>query len=136
MPLQLYLFGSPRIAHNDEIIPFRRRKGLALLTYLAVTQRPQSRETLLGLLWPEFSSHSARNNLRRELSLLKKKLGQPVLQADSAQIGLDPAVPLFVDVASFQTVTEGIETTAVSTASRLQSIWWNSPFCQSGNISS
>lgn len=115
MPLQLYLFGSPRIAHNDEIIPFRRRKGLALLTYLAVTQRPQSRETLLGLLWPEFSADSARNNLRRELSLLKKKLGQPVLRADSAQIGLDRAVPLLVDVASFQTATEGMETTAVST---------------------
>ncbi|MEM7114956.1 MAG: BTAD domain-containing putative transcriptional regulator [Chloroflexota bacterium] len=102
MPIQLYLFGSPHIAHNNEPISFRRRKGQALLAYLAVTQRPQSRETLLGLLWPEFSAASARNNLRRELSLLRKKLDQPIIDSDAAQIGLAPDAPLWVDVGAFQ----------------------------------
>ena len=112
MLLRLFLFGSPRLTHNGEIVPIRRRKGLALLAYLAVTQRPQSRETLLGLLWPEFSTEKARNNLRRELSLLKKHF-DPLLLADTTQIRLDPAAQLWVDVLAFQAAVEGLSAPAV-----------------------
>lgn len=120
MLLKLYLFGSPHIVQNDEIIPFRRRKGLALLTYLAVTQQPQSRETLLGLLWPEFSTEKARNNLRRELSLLKKHFDEPFFLADANQVRLDPAAQLWVDVLAFQATIEELSATAVPTITRAQ----------------
>ncbi|WP_420629149.1 AfsR/SARP family transcriptional regulator [Candidatus Leptofilum sp.] len=120
MPLELFLFGVPRIAHKNEPIPFRRRKGLALFAYLAMTQRPQSRETLLGLLWPEFSPDSARNNLRRELSLLKKKLQTPILLADANQVSIDPNAALWVDALAFQTALGASGETAVSKISTTQ----------------
>ena len=126
MLLKLYLFGSPRIVQGDEIIPLRRRKGLALLAYLAVNQRPQSRETLLGLLWPEFSTDKARNNLRRELSLLKKKFSEPILLTDTAQVWLDPAAQIWVDVLAFQatavpTITSAEQAEQMATAVALYS---------------
>ncbi|MEM7335750.1 MAG: BTAD domain-containing putative transcriptional regulator [Chloroflexota bacterium] len=111
MAHKLFLFGPPQISIGERAIPFKRRKGLALLAYLAVEQQPQSRETLEGLLWPEFSADSARNNLRRELSLLKKQLEAPLIQADTLQIGLNPEIEFWVDTNSFQTEIEALETT-------------------------
>ncbi len=124
MLLKLYLFGSPRLIYQDESIAFGRRKGLALLAYLAVTQRPQSRETLLGLLWPEFSTDNARNNLRRELSLLKKRLPEPILLADTTHVHLDPTAELWVDTVTFQdtadqSITNAEQAEQVATAVNL-----------------
>ena len=80
--LRLYLFGAPRLEREGQPILLRRTKALALLAYLAASRQPHERETLLGLLWPEFDPASARNNLRRELSLLRAALGDEVLHAD------------------------------------------------------
>ncbi len=99
---RLFLFGSPRIEHGGQILPMRRSKALALLAYLAVARRPQHRDTLVTLVWPEFDPDSARNNLRRELSLLKTMLGDKVLVADRMQIALDPDADLSLDVSAFQ----------------------------------
>jgi len=99
--LRLFLFGAPRLEHNSVPV-LRRSKALALLAYLAVRGVPQQREALLGLLWPEFDETSARNNLRRELSLLKTMLGQEVLVADRMQIALNPAAGLELDVAEWR----------------------------------
>ena len=41
--LKLYLFGAPRLERGDEILSIGRSKSLALLTYLAVTNEPQTR---------------------------------------------------------------------------------------------
>ena len=87
--LRLFLFGAPRIERDGISVPAARSKGMALLAYLAVTRQPQQRENLLGLLWPEFDTASARNNLRRELSLLKAALDDE-LQADRSQVALAP----------------------------------------------
>src|SRR5262245_22557164 len=100
--LRLFLFGAPRIELNDRLVPLRRTKALALLAYLATTRQPQEREALLALLWPEFDAVDARNNLRRELSLLKATLRQEVLVADRLQIACNPQVALWLDVAVFQ----------------------------------
>ncbi len=100
--LKLFLFGSPRLEREGQEIPLRRRKALALLAYLALAQRPQSRETLLGLLWSEFDPTSARNNLRRELSIIKKQLGASILIVNRTQIAINPAADLWLDVAEFE----------------------------------
>lgn len=99
--LRLYLFGSPRLERDGLALPVRRSKGLGLLAYLAITGQPQSRDALLALLWPEFGDADARNNLRRELSLLRAALGDTVLVADRRQIawGADPSC--WVDVLAF-----------------------------------
>jgi DNA-binding SARP family transcriptional activator/predicted ATPase len=100
--LQVTLFGAPRIERDGQIAPLRRSKALALLAYLAVARRPQDRDGLLALLWPEFDPASARNNLRRELSLLKAALGEEALLIDRRQVTWNPHLPLQLDVADFQ----------------------------------
>ena len=64
--LTLALLGPPQVTRADSgAVTFRSRKHLALLAYLAVEQRhSHSRDTLLGLLWPEAPEDAARSNLR------------------------------------------------------------------------
>ena len=100
--LRVFLFGTPRVTHNGQAVALRRTKALALLAYLATTRQPQNREALLALLWPEFDMDSARNNLRRELSMLKTVLGQDVLVVDRLQVAWNPQVDVWLDVATFQ----------------------------------
>jgi predicted ATPase/DNA-binding SARP family transcriptional activator len=100
--LRLLLFGTPRIEHDGQIVPLRRTKALALLAYVAMSGRPQDRELLLALLWPEFDAASARNNLRRELSLLKAALHEEILIADRLQVRWNTQADCWLDVAAFQ----------------------------------
>lgn len=99
--LRLYLFGSPRLERDGTTLPLRRSKALALLAYLAVTGRAQSRESLQALLWPEFSDADARNNLRRELSQLRATLGAGALLTDRRQVAWGQGHSAWVDVAAF-----------------------------------
>jgi DNA-binding SARP family transcriptional activator len=100
--LRLFLFGTPRFEQDGQAVSLRRSKSLALLAYLAMTRQPQKRDTLLALLWPEFDTADARNNLRRELSLLKATLHEEVLVADRLQVARNAQVALWLDVAVFQ----------------------------------
>ena len=65
--LSLTLLGVPTVLLDGELIYIRRRKALALLIYLAVSQTKHSRGELAALFWPEQAEVSARNNLRRAL---------------------------------------------------------------------
>jgi DNA-binding SARP family transcriptional activator len=44
--INLYLFGSPHIVYQGRVIEVARRKAVALVTYLALADQPQSRDTL------------------------------------------------------------------------------------------
>ena len=100
--LRLLLFGTPRIQHDGQVVPLRRTKALALLVYVAMSGQPRDREMLLALLWPEFDAASARNNLRRELSLLKAALHQEILIADRLQVRWNTQAVCWLDVVAFQ----------------------------------
>ena len=102
LPVKLYLFGTPRLEREGQAISIGRRKVIALLAYLAVSGRGQSRDHLLALLWPEFDNASARNNLRRDLSYLRKLLGPEYIQSDHSQIGLNHSSGLWLDVTTFR----------------------------------
>ncbi len=78
LSLRIYLFGTPRLDVNGEIPDIRRRKGLALLAFLAVTGQPHTREALATMLWPENGPSIGLANLRRELSRLQQALGEGV----------------------------------------------------------
>jgi DNA-binding SARP family transcriptional activator/tetratricopeptide (TPR) repeat protein len=53
-------------------------KFRALLAYLVVeANRPHRRESLVGLLWPDFPEESARHNLRQALFKLREALNDP-----------------------------------------------------------
>ena len=83
-------------------------KRLALLVFLA-SARPRgfhSRDTLLGLCWPESDDAAARNALRQALHYLRRSLGEEALTSRSDRdVGVDPAV-VWCDAAAFDTAIE------------------------------
>jgi DNA-binding SARP family transcriptional activator/tetratricopeptide (TPR) repeat protein len=65
------------------------RKAIALVAYLAVTDRPAARETVAALLWPESDGPAARGALRRTLSVLGAAVGDGGLAVDRWSVALD-----------------------------------------------
>lgn len=133
MPVRVLLFGPPRLevetfrgnVSTTGASPLPRARGRALLAYLGATSRSphdgpgrhpgsaHTRDALAALLWPGLPTGDARNNLRRELSLLRQALGDDLIAADRAQVGLDPAAladgRLWVDVAAFDALVAAAE---------------------------
>lgn len=96
----LTCFGAPRLVQNGNPVRFERRKSLALVIYLALTNQVHSRATLANLFWPEASEGRAFANLRQALWEIRQILGETWLQAEKDEIGL--AQPLWVDVHAFR----------------------------------
>jgi DNA-binding SARP family transcriptional activator len=81
------VLGNPQILRNDQPVSLPA-KALALLSYLLVTGRPQRREHLLALLWPESAEEAARKNLRNTLWTIRTTLKSDVLRAEGDQLTL------------------------------------------------
>ncbi|MBI5302036.1 MAG: tetratricopeptide repeat protein [Chloroflexi bacterium] len=75
--LALSLLGAfQAMLDGEPITSFESHKVRALLAYLAVeNDRPHARETLAGLLWPDFPNREALRNLRLALSNLRQAIG-------------------------------------------------------------
>ena len=75
--LTLSLLGSFQIMLDEQpLTGFKSNKVRALLAYLAVEAvRPHRRETLAGLLWPDWPDRDALSNLRYALSDLRGVIG-------------------------------------------------------------
>jgi DNA-binding SARP family transcriptional activator len=101
------LFGYPKVTIENEEIRFKRRKSLALLAYLVVSEEPRSREYLANLLWPSLSERSAAQNLRNILSDIRLNAAGDFLNVDSEQVSLDPSAPS--DIAGFGSVARLID---------------------------
>src|SRR5262249_39400841 len=114
--LALTLLGPPCATREGHALVFRSRKHLALLVYLAVEQRhSHSRDTLLGLLWPEAAEEAARNNLRVALADLRRMLGEtpiPFVRARRHSVQFDPDSDHTLDVASFRALLAACRTHA------------------------
>ena len=100
--LRLILLGPPRLKRDGVPVEFARRKNVALVAYLAMTGASHSRESLITLLWPELEPSRARASLRRNLSVLRRALGEDQLVTGGDSIGLDPTAGLSVDVDQFR----------------------------------
>jgi len=96
--LVVHLFGAPQVTRDGSPVTFDTRKAVALLAYLAVTGRPQRRESLAALLWPESDQARARAALRRTLSV-SGAVG-PALVVGRGDVSLDPALT-WSDVSEF-----------------------------------
>jgi predicted ATPase/DNA-binding SARP family transcriptional activator/class 3 adenylate cyclase len=89
------------------ITAFESDKVRALLVYLAIeNDRPQRREVLAGLLWPDMAERDARTNLRQALANLRKVLGDresktPFLQVTRQNIQFNTASDFKLDVKTF-----------------------------------
>jgi DNA-binding SARP family transcriptional activator len=72
--LSIFVLGPFQVEVSEEpVTNFATDKVRALLAYLALSpDRPHRRESLAGLLWPEFPERSARTNLRNALANLRR----------------------------------------------------------------
>lgn len=87
--ISVRLFGPPRVEVGGRLVNPDTRKAIAMLAYLTVSERPQPREGLAGLLWPDLEPERGRATLRRTLSALKASLGGSWVDADRAMVRLD-----------------------------------------------
>ncbi len=75
-PLQITLSGDP-------VTGFESDKARALLAYLAAeAPQPHRRDSLAGLLWPEWPDRAARKNLRNVLANLRKVIRDRSVSGD------------------------------------------------------
>ncbi|MEM7028875.1 MAG: tetratricopeptide repeat protein [Chloroflexota bacterium] len=111
-------FLSPwQVEHKSKgPVSLRGFKAQALLAYLAVNASQQhSRETMVGLLWPELSESDARNNLRVGLSRLRRaieskdKAATPFILSDRYLIQFNPESDFQLDVADFEGLLNDVE---------------------------
>ncbi|MDX8380142.1 MAG: BTAD domain-containing putative transcriptional regulator [Gallionella sp.] len=103
--IKLFLLGGFDVRLNGQTVnAFAYNKLRALLAYLAVNQEHEiKREVLAELLWGENDNATARANLRRALSNLRRLLetpsGPPLFLADKQSIRFQPDI--YVDSVVF-----------------------------------
>ena len=112
--LSLSLFGPFRVTSDGEpVTGYDSDKVRALLAYLAVEgERAHRRESLAGLLWPEWPEQSARKSLSNGLSNLRKVIGDrtatpPYLLISRETIQFNRDSDHWLDAAVFASVVEG-----------------------------
>ena len=101
--INLYLFGPPRIVYQERAIEIGRRKALALVAYLALTEFPQSRDILATLLWPDLDQEHAHGALRNALHALFACLPQNWLMIDRQTLSFN-CEAVWVDTREFLTL--------------------------------
>jgi predicted ATPase/DNA-binding SARP family transcriptional activator len=99
--LSLFFLGPVRVEQDGTPIEITPRKAIALLAYLAVSNRPYLRDQLVSLLWPELDQSHACAALRSTLWALKKAIGEEWLDAGRQTIGLNQDTNLWMDVNCF-----------------------------------
>lgn len=83
MPIRLSLLGVPELrTENDDSVDFPLGKPLALLSYLVLEDREVRRDELAQLLWPDSVPDRARHSIRQAIWLIRRKLGEEVIEGD------------------------------------------------------
>ncbi len=100
--LVLFLLGHPRIEFDGNPLDIARRKGIALLAFLAMTGQRHGRDLLAALLWPDHDQATARAALRRTLSTLVADIGKNWLEIGHDAIGLNWNANVWIDVVEFR----------------------------------
>ena len=102
--LFLRLLGGPSLCGNGSTLtgPATQRHRLALLALLASSRsRPQSRDKLVGWLWPERDVEHARNLLNQGVHALRRAIGEAGIISVQDELRLDPAA-VACDVVAFE----------------------------------
>ena len=102
MSLKLFLFGPPKIEKNGRAVELNLRKGQALLAYLAVEGKTQSRDALATMFWPDSDQSNARASLRRTLYQVNKAVGSDVIEATAETMSLTDEADIWLDTAVFR----------------------------------
>src|SRR5881398_3513614 len=85
--LRLTLLGPPAVTRDGRPLAFDTRKATALLAFLALEGKPQPRDRLAALLWPDADPNRARSALRRTVSVTAAQVGD-ALVAERAAVAL------------------------------------------------
>ena len=117
---RLYILGTPLIEIDGDELKLPRRKGLAMLVYLAVTGEAQRRDTLATLFWPESGQSRARGNLRRELFSLRNALQGDWLMMDGEHVTLNWNANIWVDALKYRESLHNKEHETALTLERVQ----------------
>jgi DNA-binding SARP family transcriptional activator len=101
----LKLFGSPILVVGEDgaVTPALGAKAMAMLAYLTLEGKPQSREALASLLWGESPEAEARASLRQALKQIREAMGEGI-KADRTMVQL--AAPVASDVLEFRDAVE------------------------------
>lgn len=108
-PFQVWLGGNP-------VTSFESNKVRALLSFLAVEKdRPHTRDTIAGLLWPDYPQRSAQGNLRWALSSLRSSIkdrldlveseGSLHILSSRESVQFNNSSDYWLDLAEFQQVS-------------------------------
>src|SRR6266498_2151089 len=105
--LVLQFLGLPQIYLDDKPIATDRRKAIALLVYLAMNDighpsQKYSRESLIGLFWPDYEQAKAFSNLRRTIWEVHQAIGEDWLIADRESVHLNQNAKIDLDVVQFR----------------------------------
>lgn len=99
--LHIWLLGPPRVDLDGVPCHLHSHKALALLAYLAMTNRPHSRTKLATLFWLGQNESRALAYLRHTLWTLRKAIGDDWFVYDGETISLASQPDLWLDVAAF-----------------------------------
>jgi predicted ATPase/DNA-binding SARP family transcriptional activator len=126
--LSLGMLGSLQVLIGDTpVTMLESDKVCALLVYLAVeADRPHRRESLVGLLWPDYPEQVARHNLRQALFNLRLAIGDRTAKPSYLLISRDTiqfnrASDFSLDLDQFNTIfhtrvedrSQGIEDSSI-----------------------
>ena len=101
----------------------QRRKSLALLAYLAVTQGSHARDTLATLLWPDLDQAHGHAVLRSALADLRRTIGHSALIATGDQIALGGGTDVNVDVVRFRELAAQVAAHHPASNALCDSVW-------------
>ena len=120
MSLDIHVLGPLEVHVDGEPLRVDTRKALAILAVLAVERRPYARDELAALLWPESDDQSARNALRRTLSVLRSAIHDRWLRVDRATVALaDHGDGVWLDLAALEEAAESGDPSGLAPAAAL-----------------
>ncbi|MBP8108685.1 MAG: AAA family ATPase [Caldilineaceae bacterium] len=102
--LRVHLFGAFSLSNGDESAALSPRLQ-SLLAYLLIHRaKPQTRQQIAFLFWPETSDAQAQTNLRQLLHTLKRRFPNPeaYLRVDERTVGWRADAAYSLDVAIFE----------------------------------
>ncbi len=98
--IRLLLLGAPRFEVDGVNVEGVRRKAIALAAFLALTDRPQTRDTLAALFWPDQDEEHGKTSLRSTLHNLNSLSTQEWLEVDRQIVGIQTG-QIEIDVQQF-----------------------------------
>jgi DNA-binding SARP family transcriptional activator/tetratricopeptide (TPR) repeat protein len=87
----------------------KRRRKLALLAMVALTNRPLPRDLLIEIFWGDQDEARARHSLSDTLSHLRRVLGREAMSTRSADVSLSEEAALLIDSREFESAVAAQE---------------------------